>query len=339
MQLIIVAMLVIAGNTSAFRDEGTARPPTRSAITAPTSRAQAIHTSATGRWAARSDNQSLQNGDVVGAWLTPAPLRVQSREELIKTVAQIQRADYEGDREALQRLYRDLSNVPTDRKLASRVLYWRGFALWRRAMNGFNESVPPADVEADLTQAANEFGQAVQMDPQFVDAKIGALSCLSNLIFLNQRDPDRVQKLVARAQPLRKDAEAAEPDNPRLLWVLGPICWYAPGGSCGQDRATEMAKRGLESARRHKEAVSDPLEPSWGEPELLAALAWINLHQTTPDLVAAEQFARAALEIVPYWHYVRDILLPQIRRFGAQFRASAALRERHPCHQWRWLTL
>jgi hypothetical protein len=27
---------------------------------------------------------------------------------------------------------------------------------------------------------------------------------------------------------------------------------------------------------------------------------------------AAEQDARSALALVPYWHYVKDILLPQI---------------------------
>jgi hypothetical protein len=31
-----------------------------------------------------------------------------------------------------------------------------------------------------------------------------------------------------------------------------------------------------------------------------------------PELYTAEKKARDALEIVPYWHYVRDILLPQI---------------------------
>ena len=30
------------------------------------------------------------------------------------------------------------------------------------------------------------------------------------------------------------------------------------------------------------------------------------------DVDAAERYAHDALEIVPYWHYVRDILLPQI---------------------------
>lgn len=75
----------------------------------------------------------------------------------------------------------------------------------------------------------------------------------------------------------------------------------------------EMTKKGLEAARKEKGVKSDPLEPSWGEPELLAALAWANLHRTTPDLNAAEENARSALTLVPYWHYVRDILIPQIQ--------------------------
>jgi hypothetical protein len=37
------------------------------------------------------------------------------------------------------------------------------------------------------------------------------------------------------------------------------------------------------------------------------------LYRTTPDLDAAEKYAREALEIVPYWHYVRDILIKQIQ--------------------------
>ena len=59
--------------------------------------------------------------------------------------------------------------------------------------------------------------------------------------------------------------------------------------------------------------VSDPLEPSWGEPELLMSLAWSNLNRTAPDLDAAEKNADAALRLVPCWHYLKDMLLPQIR--------------------------
>ena len=42
------------------------------------------------------------------------------------------------------------------------------------------------------------------------------------------------------------------------------------------------------------------------------SLAYSYLNTKPADLNAAERYARGALEIVPYWHYVRDILLPQI---------------------------
>ncbi len=39
----------------------------------------------------------------------------------------------------------------------------------------------------------------------------------------------------------------------------------------------------------HLGETGDPLEPSWGEPELLMSLAWSHLNGNTPDLDAAEQ--------------------------------------------------
>ena len=122
-----------------------------------------------------------------------------------------------------------------------------------------------------------------------------------------------MQEFGAQASPLLKEARAADPDNPRLLWVLGPILWQTPperGG--GQDKAIATYDKGLEVIRKQKKP-SDPLEPSWGEPELLMSLAWSNLNKTVPDLDAAERNARAALELVPYWHYTRDILMAKIR--------------------------
>lgn len=65
--------------------------------------------------------------------------------------------------------------------------------------------------------------------------------------------------------------------------------------------------------REQKGGESDPLEPSWGEAELLMSLAWSHLNKSSPDPEAAQRCADAALELVPYWHYVRDILLVQIR--------------------------
>jgi hypothetical protein len=131
---------------------------------------------------------------------------------------------------------------------------------------------------------------------------------------VNKTDQTELQALMAKSRQAIKDAQAAAPDNPRLLWVLGPIYWNIPvdrGG--GQAKAVETYEKGLETIRSHKGASSDPLDPSWGEPELSMSLAWSNLNLATPDLKAAEQDAEAALAIVPNWHYVRDILMHQIR--------------------------
>jgi hypothetical protein len=242
-----------------------------------------------------------------------------SHDSIVGIVQQIQRADYEGDRPALKRLHDQLTPIPEDNKLASRVLYWRGFALWRSAINGFNETPTPQDLEEDLTQAVADFKDAIAHDPAFVEPKIGAISSLGYLMYLHKKDQARIQDLLQQLSPLLKDATAAAPDNPRLLWVLGPIRWSSPperGG--GQDKAFEGYNKGLEAIRSQKREVSDPLEPTWGEPELLMNLAWSNLNRTTPDLAAAEQDAQAALKLVPYWHYVRDILEPQIHAAQAK---------------------
>jgi hypothetical protein len=249
-----------------------------------------------------------------------------SRDSVIRIVGQIQRADYEGDRAALNQLYEQLVPFVDDPNMASRVRYWRGFAKWRRGINGFNETPTPNDLAEDLTEGESEFDAAIQREPNFVDAQVGAASCIGFRLFLEkvfskEKDPTRLKQILAPSSQLLNEAKAEAPENPRLLWVLGPIQWSTPaerGG--GQDKAMETYQKGLEAARKEKGVASDPLEPSWGEPELLMNLAWSNLNRTKPDLKAAEQYAQEALKLVPYWHYVRDILLPQIR--AAQAKAS-----------------
>ena len=248
-----------------------------------------------------------------------APAVDLSREQVVNIVAQMQRADYQDDRAALNRLYEQLVPFVDEPELASRVRYWRGFAKWRRAINGFNATPIPTDLAEDLTEAESEFDAAIQRDPGFVDAKVGAASCLLNRLFLegvfaNEKDPARLREILAPASVLLKEATAAAPDNPRLLWVVGPNLWSTPperGG--GQEKAIATYQKGLKVVQEQKSIASAPLEPSWGEPELLMSLAWSNLHREKPDLSAAEEYAQAALKLVPYWHYTRDILMPQIR--------------------------
>ena len=109
------------------------------------------------------------------------------------------------------------------------------------------------------------------------------------------------------------EALTAAPDNPRLLWIQGANQFYNPperGG--GQDVAIATYEKGLKLAREQQGRVSDALEPTWGEPELLMNLAFAYFNKEPRDVISAERCAKEALARVPYWHYVRDILMPQI---------------------------
>jgi len=80
-----------------------------------------------------------------------------------------------------------------------------------RHINGFNDSADPKDLEHDLTQALVEFKESAAKDPAFVDAKIGTISCLGNLMYLARGHADRVQELLAQSTPLVKEVRASHP--------------------------------------------------------------------------------------------------------------------------------
>ena len=255
-----------------------------------------------------------------------------SRQRVIQIVSNIQRADYEGDRAALKRSYDELASSADDKDLGAKIRYWRGFALWRRAINGGNEKVPPREMEEDFKQAVVEFEAALAKDPGFVDARSAAGSTLGNLMALYTRNPDlspdfkelaQRQPSLDKAMAYMNDAHAAEPENPRVWWVLGPVRYYLSfqrkeGADKASDAALEMYQKGLEAARKRKNPNNDPLTPAWGEAECLMGLAAANFYRPTPDLAAAEEHARSALKLVPHWHYVRDILLNQIAEAKAK---------------------
>ncbi|MEO8188896.1 MAG: hypothetical protein ABI682_01035 [Acidobacteriota bacterium] len=226
----------------------------------------------------------------------------------LSLVAKIRKADYEGNRAELARLFVQMAAY-TEGPDASRARYWRGFAMWRRALNGFNDKADPAELSADLKSAIQEFEKSFTLDSGFTDARIADASCWGNLAYL-AAGPERMSGFH-RSMDLMDVAKKEAPDNPRLAWVAGATQFYTPariGG--GQEKAIETYRAGLEAARR--ERVAGALDPSWGEPELLMNLAFSNLNRADPDVTAADRYARAALALVPNWHYIKDILIPQI---------------------------
>ena len=95
---------------------------------------------------------------LVSTFPLSAALTIRGRSPVAEQlVAAVIRADYQGDRAALARLETELGAVPKNPGTGARVSYWRGFALWRRTINGFNDSAPPAELDADLVRAIAHF--------------------------------------------------------------------------------------------------------------------------------------------------------------------------------------
>ena len=117
---------------------------------------------------------------------SPAGAVDQEVQPLHELIRQILRADYAGDRPALDRLYREADAFLGDKAVESRVRYWKGFAKWRRAINGANEEITPTDLAADVEIAAAELRRSAEMDPGFIDARIGEMQCLGLVLFFDR---------------------------------------------------------------------------------------------------------------------------------------------------------
>lgn len=233
----------------------------------------------------------------------------------------ILRADYEADQAVLRREFDALAKQVDSPTVGTEARYWRGFARWRAAINGFNDGMPREEMAEHTAAAADEFAAAVARDPDFADARAAMAICRATVLFSMQADPpdkdDRVRAYTADM----KRALDEDPENPRTLWLVGgSYLWTPPEQGGGAARAIEVYEKGLAAARRPSASGASPLRPAWGEPELLMSIAYARLHQPAPDLDAAEKYATEALAQVPHWHYVRDILMKQIR----EARAAAA---------------
>jgi hypothetical protein len=223
----------------------------------------------------------------------------------------------------LERLHDALQPYLQDRTLAARVFYWQGFAMWGSFLNGANDAVDQRELAAILDRAVIEFDSAIANDSALVDAKTAEAACLMSMMNMRRNDTAQVHALVPRFVRLLSEVQRVSPTNPRFLWVRGAGLLFSPASRGGPDSAIAAYERGLDAFRQRTLATGgNGLDPTWGEPELLMSLAWANLHRATPDLAAADQYALDALALEPSWHYVRDILLPQIRRAIEERRSS-----------------
>jgi hypothetical protein len=244
----------------------------------------------------------------------------ETQRRLAALVAQVRSADYRGDRPALARLDAELAKLP-DGTLSDYRDYWRGFALWRRALNGFNEKPMPDDLTADVQGAIARFQSALAKHPDWIEAKLALVGCWGNLIYLTGNDAEKRKAILEEAGPTFKFIMANAGDNPRALWIKGGMEMAAPPPTGGDfAKAAATLRYGVACAWREALANRDaaPWVPSWGGPENLMNLAFAySRDPKSPDRAAALAYAEGALTAVPEWHAVRDVLLPKIEAMPA----------------------
>jgi hypothetical protein len=243
-----------------------------------------------------------------------------------EVVREIQSADYRGARAELRTLAAGLEGVKEPR-LAMYRHYWRGFALWRRALNGFNETPTPQDLEADLKAAIGSFQAALALKPDWIEARIGIMGCAGPLLFLAGDDAARRDAILKDYLPQAREVGEKGADNSRALWLMGQTRLGAPppyGGHPAEAAAT--FHRGVEAALAEARQIrkDEPVWiPRWGGAENLMNLAYLYAHSDLANRDLALAYAEGALVAAPEWHYVRDILRPQILQVP-QPSASAA---------------
>lgn len=237
-------------------------------------------------------------------------------ERLAALVGEVKSADYRGDRAALARLETLLAALDAG-TLGEYREYWRGFARWRRGLNGFNETPVPADLADDFERAIGHFRAALALRPGWIEPRIGLVGCGTSLMYLAGKDEAKSKALRAEYVPMFHAVEKESAENPRALWLVGGAQYGAPppyGGNSAKAMAT--LGRGLSVAWSESAArpPAQPWEPTWGGPENLMSLAYISSHVPAPNRGQALAYARGALTAVPEWHYLRDVLLPQIEK-------------------------
>jgi hypothetical protein len=252
----------------------------------------------------------------VPAWAVPVPTA-----SFAETVRAIRDADYRGERADLQRLASDLERNQ-DPALAPYRLYWAGFARWRRALNGFNETPNPPDLKDDLERAAADFEAALREKADWIEAQVGIVGCAGPLLYLAQDDAPRRQALLGRYRPVLQHVSENGAANPRALWQVG----QSQAARGDPAKAVATFRQGIEAALREgRERPADEPAwiPRWGGAENLMNLAYVYTYTRLENRDLAVAYAEGTRVAVPEWHYVRDVLWPAILKLPATAPAAS----------------
>ena len=236
------------------------------------------------------------------------PTRVERK--LVAIKADLMSADYRADLPELTSARLRAVALSDDPNFGYLADYWSGFASWRSVINGVSAKMTPDEAKAHLRSAVVDFESSIRKKSDFADGYAGAAAVHGWLAAYSGSDPANMNKEIDNYKRLITRALELEPSNPRVLWIRAiPFLVLPPERGGSIDKAIELYNKMVENSVPPN--PRSPL-PDWGKPEALMSLANAHIMKPAPDVNAATEEARAALALQPQWHYVKDILVPQI---------------------------
>ena len=236
------------------------------------------------------------------------PSRVERKLAALK--AEVMTADYRADLPELASLRDRAARLSDDPKLGYLADYWSGFASWRIAVNGVSAKMSREEAMSHLEHAAADLESSARKKGDFADAWAAAAAVHGWLGAYKHADQAAMNQEIDTFKRFLNRSLELDPSNPRALWIQAvPFIVMPPERGGNPGRAIELYHKMFENSAPLR--PESPL-PDWGKVEALMSLSSAHLNRPSPDLDAAAEEARSALLLRPDWHYVRDILIPQI---------------------------
>ena len=239
---------------------------------------------------------------------------------LSELVVEVRSADYRGDRAALARLDGRARRARRRARWPSTATTGAGFARWRRALNGFNETPTPDDLGVRPRDRGRPLpGRRSSGGPTGSRRSSRWSAAGATSLYLAGDDADKQQGDPRRGRSRRSSGSRRTAGTIRgrsgssggMQFAAPPPVRAAtsrrPRRRCGTGVALRLARGASRTPRLPGlgAVLGRAREPDEPRVHVLA-------RRQGPIAPPRSPTPRAPLTAVPEWHYVRDILLPQI---------------------------
>lgn len=232
--------------------------------------------------------------------------------ELLAARERAYAANFRNDQAGLRDSIQVFTRLASDDTVAPFAHYYAGWTRWCLAASQYAGGDVKGAIESGDASAVDMRG-ALALRSDLSDFHTGLANAL---IVVGSLDPSRFPALLNEVAGARRRALELGPANPRALLMDAGIIFNTPpqrGGDQqkGIDRWLE-AIRLFEEERRSPPA--NPLMPDWGLPLAYGWLSQVYLNATPPRVDEARKAAETALALRPDFWFVREQILPKVRR-------------------------